>query len=126
MTDEGRKEELLFKYSKREPRAFHQYDGFDIPVGHGDSIMQPDILGHCIFCIDTFELMNGADVRVLIRPEVAKETALILLLKIAAWLNNDCRQGSIDLDALHALIDDVKIREVEHALDGVRVRSLNP
>jgi hypothetical protein len=125
------KQAMLLKYSDREPKAFHQYDGFDLGESGGDYVMQPDVLGHCLMYRQNFELMRGAEVRVLIPPEVAKETALILLLKIAACLGreggtddygNMLRRSIEDLNALHVVIDEVikqiKVKEVELALDG--------
>ena len=57
---------LLVKYGEKEPNEFIQFDGFHMPDG-GDCVMEPDENGYCVTQQNTVELMNGSDVRVLIR-----------------------------------------------------------
>jgi hypothetical protein len=78
----ARKVELLRHYLDREPRLFRQFDGFNPPtwpVGPGSEDADDDEF----WCASTWELMNGATVRVLIPQGVDSETALRLLRKIA-------------------------------------------
>ncbi len=76
------KAELLEKYKQKEPNLFSQYDGFDVQ-NSADDIMRPDSEGHWVaHTAMNFELMNGADVRVLINPMTPRETVFALLDKI--------------------------------------------
>jgi len=56
----------LRHYASRDPKEFIQIDGFYLPGGC-DSVMVTDNDGDCIQAGKTIELMNGADVRILIR-----------------------------------------------------------
>lgn len=74
------KQELLDRYKSRQPNLFKQIDGYD-DIEDND-VVQPDEDGHAIFCCDTYELMAGSTVRVLVRPDTPKETVIALLDKI--------------------------------------------
>ena len=74
------KEELLEHYSHKKPNRFIQYDGFaDMK---GDSFFEADSDGHVVLGQETYELMHGTEVRVLIRPGTPRKTVCWLLLKI--------------------------------------------
>jgi hypothetical protein len=83
------KSAVLQHYERREPRLFTQYDGHNVGVGHQDPIIRPDAEGHSLTTGLTWELMHGADVRVLIPATTSKETAVALLRKIAAEIECD-------------------------------------
>lgn len=79
------KAEILAHYRERAPRRFFQFDAF----ADGDEIMGRDEDGQSVTGGDTFELMHGADVRVLIpangtqpAPELSK-----MLRKVADWID---------------------------------------
>lgn len=81
------KTKLLEKYSQKEPQQFIQIDGFaEMPAWN---VVQPDADGHIMMAGITYDLMNCAEVRVLIHPEVPKETALAFLKKMAAWMESE-------------------------------------
>ena len=76
-----KKTELLKKYAEKPVTAFWQYDGFNQPLGHD----------HEIYRVDTFELMRGTDVRVLVpkETEVPRAAQVAMLRKIADWLERE-------------------------------------
>ena len=82
------KQQLLRKYSNKEPNVFYQFDGFENMKN--DSIAKPDEDGLAVFYTNTCELMNGSTVRVLLKPGVEKkETYLKLLKRIYDWIERD-------------------------------------
>jgi hypothetical protein len=83
------KGELLEHYAEREPTAFYQFDGWHLGVGHGDDVMHPDEEGDCLASGTTYELMHGADVRVLVKRGMAPEIAAQLLEKLTSWIRRD-------------------------------------
>ena len=84
------KRDLIRDYGEREPKHFRQIDGFHMPGG-GDSVMRPDDDGHCIMGGDTWELMRGASVRVLVPSGENTPPADVagMLRKIADWIEQD-------------------------------------
>ena len=82
---------LLEKYAKKLPNCFFQYDANYSPSY--DDCFPPDENGDVLSGATTTELMDGADVRVFVRPEVSKETAVRLLHKIIDWVE----RGGIDI-----------------------------
>lgn len=78
---------LLAKYLNRPITEFQQYDAFI--NSHRDSVFVPDDDGDCLFGTETSELMHGASVRVLIRPDEKKADVVRSLLKITDWINRD-------------------------------------
>jgi hypothetical protein len=87
------KDDCLAHYAEGEPRLFHQFDGFhppSWPVGPGTEDADNDEL----WAGATWELMGGADVRVLISPDADNDVVLRLLRKIAAWIE---RRGGHDM-----------------------------
>lgn len=82
------KDQLLTKYRDREPKLFVQYDGFNPPTHVcGDDGIDSD--GHEIWGGLTYELMHGAQVRVLVEPMAANGDVVVLLRKIADWIERD-------------------------------------
>lgn len=70
--------DLLKKYGERTPTAFYQLDGFTaagMPYDKDD-----------IYAGETYELMNGANVRVLVRADTTHEQATKLLGEIVHFL----------------------------------------
>ncbi len=70
------KAELLAKYAQDEPKLFEQWDGWH--AQHGDALDYDDD-GYVVCSCDTFELMQGSDVRILIDPDMPREEVLHLL-----------------------------------------------
>jgi len=89
MADDGRaprtKAELLAHYAHRRPTRFVQYDGF---VNRADSLCDSGD-GDAVFWGDTWELMNGSSVRVLIHPDTAPADAVRLLHKMASTVERN-------------------------------------
>jgi hypothetical protein len=84
------KEELLDKYSRYpEPKAFIQFDGFDCP---GDCLADPET-GLALFRGETYELMNGAAVRILVDPRTDRDTVRRIVRELAAWI--DCADDAL-------------------------------
>jgi hypothetical protein len=73
------KDELLRHYAARTPKRFVQVDGFYWPGGD----MFADKDGFAIFGSETWELMVGADVRILIDPEADPSTVYGLIKRAA-------------------------------------------
>lgn len=83
---------LLNHYAQREPTHFAQIDGFYVGIECDDDDMRPDDDGDCIMGGATYELMRGAEVRVLVKYGTSATQAIRLLKKITAWLEQDsCR-----------------------------------
>jgi hypothetical protein len=77
------KTNLLEHYASKNPHAFIQFDAF--VDNTGETTPNPD--GDSINALITHELMSGCcEVRVLVKPEVSKETAIRLLEKITNWI----------------------------------------
>jgi len=87
------KQELLDRYKSRQPNLFQQIDGYD-DIEDNEAV-QSDEDGHVIFCCDTYELMAGSTVRVLVRPDTPKETVIALLDKIRRQYETDSRTKSV-------------------------------
>jgi hypothetical protein len=83
------KEELLKKYSGKDPHPFYQFDGFDEGEFNYD-VLTGDDAGDSINNTVTYELMSGiADVRVLINPKTQYHDVIRLLEKILEWIKED-------------------------------------
>ena len=85
MKHDGLKRELLEHYAAKEPKAFYQYDGWL----NADSVTGRDAEGDGATSDVTYELMHGADVRVLIPAETNARDAARLLKKIRQWIRRD-------------------------------------
>lgn len=75
------KRQLLEKYDSRVPTPFLQMDVFNLGIGQGDCVMAVDDDGHCVMSGTTFELMNGADVRILVKPDTERADIVAMLEK---------------------------------------------
>ena len=93
------KADLLAKACDREPKMFHRIDGW-ITEAPNDLCLESDLR---ISAAATYELMGGADVRVLIRPDLDRNARLRLLQQVlehereVAWEDrekNTARTGS--------------------------------
>jgi len=83
----SKKGDLLEHYAGREPNKFVQYDGF--AKNQADGIFNPDKDGDTLFSGDTWELMGGAGVRLLIDPELGRADILRLLAKISKQIKRE-------------------------------------
>ncbi len=88
------KQELLNHYNTRVPNRFQQIDGYDDI--EENEVVQPDEDGHAIFTCDTYELMAGSTVRVLVNPDAPKETVIALLDKIRRQYEDNSRIAVAD------------------------------
>ena len=75
------KKELLTHYAEREPKRFLQFDGFDTPGG----CLTDDTL----YRTETYELMHGSAVRILIDPEADRASVYRILARLASWISDD-------------------------------------
>lgn len=80
------KKEKLKHYAGKELNSFIQFDGWYFEDKQGDSNFKPDSDGDCLSGRETFELMNGADVRILIPENTPRDIAIRLIGKIARWI----------------------------------------
>lgn len=82
------KAELLAKYLNKPVTKFRQFDFFanetECACGEGH-----DTSGGTAYASDTFELMRGADVRLLINPDASKSDVLHGLMILAQFVNDD-------------------------------------
>ena len=77
--DRRSKEGLLAHYATREPKSFIQFDGWYGGKWQGDSVINTDEAGRSMISGLTTELMNGADMRLLIKPD-SDPTEIVALL----------------------------------------------
>ncbi len=77
--DRRSKEGLLAHYATREPKDFVQIDGWCSGKWTGDSVIVTGNDGRGMTSTLTTELMNGADVRLLIKPD-SDPTEIVALL----------------------------------------------
>jgi len=80
------KEMLLEHYSGREPQRFVQIDGWHGGYWKNDSVVATDEHGRSMCLGETYELMHGAHVRILIEPTTAPEEARALLEQAMGWI----------------------------------------
>ncbi len=90
--------ECLARYAAKRPKHFLQLDCFHME-DDGDDVMRPDTDGDAMFAGHTTELMNGADVRVLIPEGADVVSALRMLRKLADWLERDGEAIRADITA---------------------------
>ena len=81
--------DLLDHYTNRKPKFFHQFDGFLRQEGGYQCLGTPDDDGDMLMAGATHELMDGADVRVLIPITTTHYAAERLLQKIIDWLQRE-------------------------------------
>ena len=82
------KKELLEKYQMREPKLFVQIDAVKTR-GNEDNLMQPDEDGFWLQARHTYELMEGADIRLLINPGTGRGDVVAMLKKMTAKMEQD-------------------------------------
>lgn len=83
------KERLLDHYAGKSVNSFIQLDGnanTKSPEAHSGT---SDVDGDDLYMSLTHELMDGANVRILIRPGIPLEVVLRLMGKIQAWLQRE-------------------------------------
>ena len=78
----------LAHYAKREPKRLLQLDAFYMPH-NDDPDLHPDKDGDVLMAGGTLELMQEAEVRVLIPTSTDKKMAVRQLKKITKWLSKD-------------------------------------
>ena len=83
----------LAHYASREPKSFLQLDAFYSPWEDSalweDPALHPDKDGDALKGKGTIELMQVAEVRVLIPHDAKPKAAVRQLKKIAKWLNKN-------------------------------------
>ena len=82
------KRELLEKYQMREPKLFVQIDAVRT-AGNENNLMQPDEDGFWLQARHTYELMDGADIRVLINPEMDRGEVVAMMKKMVTKMERD-------------------------------------
>ncbi len=78
----------LAHYAKREPKRLLQLDAFYMPH-NDDPDLHPDKDGDVLMAGGTLELMQEAEVRVLIPTSTDRKMAVRQLKKITKWLSKD-------------------------------------
>lgn len=78
----------LAHYMSRDMKKFVQYDGFKAQ-SDWDHVCQPDEKGRSVMIVETEELMQGSDVRVLVPPDAHSGTVVELLLMIAETIQTN-------------------------------------
>jgi len=86
------KEDLLKHYSEREPKRFIQYDF--MTGWEEDDFIRLDCDGDYLSRGETFELMQCADVRVLISDNVRIEDVLRGIKKLHEWITEEAKRSS--------------------------------
>ena len=82
------KKELLERYQAREPRLFVQIDAVKT-VGNEDNLMPPDEDGFWFQARHTYELMDGADIIVLVNPRTDRKDVVGMLKKLIIKMDQD-------------------------------------
>ena len=82
------KKELIEKYQTREPKLFVQVDAFKT-AGNEDNLMHPDEDGFWFQARPSYELMDGADITVLINPKTDRKDAVLMLEKMAGKMDRE-------------------------------------
>jgi hypothetical protein len=82
------KKELIEKYQTREPKLFVQVDAFKT-LGNEDNLMHPDEDGFWFQARPSYELMDGADITVLINPKTDRKDAVLMLEKMAGKMDRE-------------------------------------
>ncbi len=82
------KKELIEKYETREPKLFVQIDAFKM-AGSEDNLMPPDEDGFWLQARPSYELMDGADISLLIDPRTDRKDVVSMLKKMAIKMEED-------------------------------------
>lgn len=83
-----KKSDLLAKYFSKPVTQFRQYDFFtdELECACGE---EHDTEGGTAYATDTFELMRGATVRLLIDPDASKQDVMKGLMTLLEFVNDD-------------------------------------
>ena len=82
------KKELLERYQAREPRLYIQIDAVKT-IGNEDNLMPPDEDGFWFQARHTYELMDGADISVLVNPRTDRKDVVGMLKKLIIKMDQD-------------------------------------
>ena len=82
------KTELIEKYQAREPRLFVRVDALKT-TDDGDNLMPPDGDGFWFQARSSHELIDGADITLLIDPRTDRKDAVSMLKKVAVKMEGD-------------------------------------
>ncbi len=82
------KKELLERYQAREPRLYIQIDAVKT-IGNEDNLMPPDEDGFWFQARHTYELMDGADISVLVDPRTDRKDVVGMLKKLIIKMDQD-------------------------------------
>jgi len=82
------KKELLERYQAREPRLYIQIDAVKT-IGNEDNLMPPDEDGFWFQARHTYELMDGADISVLVNPGTDRKDVVGMLKKLIIKMDQD-------------------------------------
>jgi len=82
------KKELLERYQAREPRLYIQIDAVKT-IGNEDNLMPPDEDGFWFQARHTYELMDGADIIVLVNPRTDRKDVVGMLKKLIIKMDQD-------------------------------------
>ena len=82
------KKELLERYQAREPRLYIQIDAVKT-IGNEDNLMPPDEDGFWFQARHTYELMDGADISVLVNPGTDRKDVVGMLKKVIIKMDQD-------------------------------------
>ncbi|RPJ06128.1 MAG: hypothetical protein EHM36_07370 [Deltaproteobacteria bacterium] len=82
------KKEIMEKYQAREPRLFVEIDALKV-AGNEANLMRPDEDGFWFQARPSYELMDGADLRILINPQTDRKDAVSMLNKVVRRLDQD-------------------------------------
>jgi hypothetical protein len=82
------KKELLERYQAREPRLYIQIDAVKT-IGNEDNLMPPDEDGFWFQARHTYELMDGADISVLVNPRTDRKDVVGMLKKVIIKMDQD-------------------------------------
>lgn len=82
------KKELLERYQGREPRLYIQIDAVKAN-GNEDNLMPPDEDGFWFQARHTYELMDGADISVLVNPRTDRKDVVGMLKKVVTKMDRD-------------------------------------
>jgi hypothetical protein len=86
------RQSLLDTYTSREPTLFRQFKG---SLSIDDEFWDPDDEGHYLTTSDTWELMPGDIIRVLVSQDTAREHIPPLIQKLAAWITEEYSKPAV-------------------------------
>ena len=118
---ERTKKEIMRKYEQGEPKLFIQYSAWD--RSNADTQVLEELYReeldrdkHCLEEELVYELMRGADIRILVNPKASKNSVLQLLGKIMNRIKEDDRCRLAAKDELRKI---TKLKEIEGEMQEV-------